>query len=318
MKAFATRQFTGNSRSSAAPRVEEMVRIDRLAAQPLAPLVIQSVSPDVDLAGWAAANRDFIDRECLSQGAILFRGFGSQESDVGAFPRSVWPNDPVWLTSPAPNAPEKDMLWHHDIILPNEFGHCRWPARVMFNAIRLADWGGQTIIADARKVLRSIDPAILREFAKRKLRYVRNYWNELGRAWQRDLGVDNRDGVADYCRANDIEHEWVDGQRLRLRWIRPAIQVHPRTGEAMWFNHLHNWHEGRYEPHERQSLLDSFRPEDRPMNCSWGDGSPIESSIVSEVIAAYREFEICFDWKPNDVMLIYHRDTEPLLSNVRF
>src|SRR5262249_31773185 len=39
------------------------------------PLMLQPKVDDLDLADWARCNREFIERELLKHGAILFRGF---------------------------------------------------------------------------------------------------------------------------------------------------------------------------------------------------------------------------------------------------
>ena len=36
-----------------------------------------------------------------------------------------------------------------------------------------------------------------------------------------------------------MQYEWMPGDRLRTRQIRPPIQKHPQTGETVWFNHAH-------------------------------------------------------------------------------
>ena len=55
-------------------------------------------------------------------------------------------------------------------------------------------------------------------------------------------GAQGRPGVApgDYPSGGPLAHlarEWREGDRLRTIATRPALRVHPVSGELLWFNH---------------------------------------------------------------------------------
>ncbi len=54
----------------------------------------------------------------------------------------------------------------------------------------------------------------------------------------------------------------------------------------------------------RESLLAMFREEDLPRNCYYGDGSPIENSVMQEVLEVYRHSAVNFPWQEGDILML--------------
>jgi alpha-ketoglutarate-dependent taurine dioxygenase len=107
-----------------------------------------------------------------------------------------------------------------------------------------------------------------------------------------------------YCRRSRIECEWKDGGGLRTRQARPAVRRHPRTGEWVWFNHVAFWHVSSLAPAVREMFLAEFRAEDLPYNTYYGDGQPIEDSVVEELREAYRQETVAPLWQEGDVLML--------------
>jgi hypothetical protein len=47
-----------------------------------------------------------------------------------------------------------------------------------------------------------------------------------------------------------------------------------------------------------------FREENLPRNVYYGDGSPIEYSVLEEIQAIYREATVSFPWQQGDVLML--------------
>jgi len=289
--------------ASAVTVSEELVKTRLVGPAGRQLFVIEPASSDIDLREWAAASREFVHRKALEYGALLFRGFSRAAEDFGRFVDAIYPDlfEPDRRTYPVSTfTSNKRLLWHND----GNVDHSRWPSQIFLCCSQPASRGGETPIVDGRTLLKTIDPAILEQFSKKQLMYVRNYWEGLGHSWQRDFAVSTREELDQYCGANEIEQEWVNGDRLRLRWVRPAVRVHPQTGETVWFNLLFLWHPARFDAHEQQALTETFCEEDRPDNCYYADGSPIEKSILNELAAVHDELAISFSWQRDDIFLI--------------
>src|SRR5436305_11202195 len=106
--------------------------------------------------------------------------------------------------------------------------------KIFFFCVTAAQQGGETPIADCRRIFERIDPAIHKRFIQKQIMYVRNFGDGLGYPWQQVFKTDDRSEVESYCRSNSITAEWKPGG-LRIRYVRPAVARHPRSGAMVWF-----------------------------------------------------------------------------------
>ncbi len=175
--------------------------------------------------------------------------------------------------------------------------------KIGFFCMQPAAQGGETPIADSRKVFAAIDGAIRRRFAEKRVMYVRNYGG-LDLSWQTTFQTDSKDEVEQFCRRAGIAFEWKNDGRLRTRNVCEAVKAHPRTGEMVWFNQAHLFHVSSLEPDVREQLLSERGEHDLPRNACYGDGLPIELSVLQEIREAYREHTLSFPWQTGDVLLL--------------
>jgi amino acid adenylation domain-containing protein len=276
------------------------------------PRVISPATESVDLANWAQRNRDSIQAELLKYGAVLFRGFTAHTvPEFGRFAEAVCPQlfieygdlpradvgRKVYTSTPYP--PDRMILYH------NESSHMwQWPQKIMFFCVTAAREGGETPIADSRRLYHLLDPAIRRRFAEKKLMYVRNYRQELDVSWEDFFRTTDRAEVERACREADEEFEWRKDASLRTRKVRPAICKHPLTGEDVFFNQILAHHVSCLEPATRESLLSLFGEEGLPRNVYYGDGTRIEDSVIDEVREIYERAAVVFPWQENDILLL--------------
>ena len=134
--------------------------------------------------------------------------------------------------------------------------------------------------------------------------YVRNYTDGLDVSWQQFFHTSDKSVVEDYCRRAGIEFEWKNGHGLRTRQICPAVAKHPRTAEMLFFNQLQLHHISCLEPGVRDALVSTFGEENLPRNVYYGDGTPIEDSVVEEISELYRQIEVKFRWQEGDIIML--------------
>src|SRR5262249_11351833 len=115
--------------------------------------------------------------------------------------------------------------------------HSHWPKYIMFYCFKPAEQGGETPIVDCRRVFERIEARIRQQFIEKGILYVNNY--SKAATWQSVFGASEKSQVQEYCRKALIEFEWLEGGRLRTRYVRPAVVRHPETGEMIWFNFAH-------------------------------------------------------------------------------
>jgi alpha-ketoglutarate-dependent taurine dioxygenase len=277
------------------------------------PLVMQPQVENVNLEGWARTNREMLEAQLLKYGAILFRNFNvATIGNFEAFARAISPELLDYRERAAPRysvannvytsteyPADQSIPLHHEM----SYSH-NWPTKIWFHCVTPAQQRGATPIADDRKIFKLIDPKIKEIFMKKKVMYVRNYGEGVDLSWQDAFQTEERAKVEEYCRKAHTDFEWKDGNRLRTRQVRQAVATHPVLGETVWFNHAHMFHVSNMEPAVRESLLSEFKEDDLPRNAFYGDGSPIETSVLDEIRGLYQETAITFPWQAGDILLL--------------
>ncbi|MGK6311314.1 TauD/TfdA family dioxygenase [Variovorax sp. DT-64] len=302
-------------RSAAAGAALALVRWSGLPGHDGFPALCEPALPGVSLPEWAGTQRQEIERRLLVHGAILFRGFavasaaefnqcvdamsgGALEYRFRASPRTQIQNDLNVYTST--DYPQAESIFPHNehsyspVFPLHLFLYCELPALT----------GGETPIGSTRSLLARIRPEVRERFERRRIMYVRNYGEGFGLPWQTVFQTTERSGVEAYCRRVGIEPEWKSGDRLRTRQIGPALMRHPKTGEAVWFNHGTFFHELTLPAAVREQLRSEYEAEDLPQNTFYGDGSPIEPEAIAHLQALYQEVMVGFPWRKGDVLML--------------
>jgi amino acid adenylation domain-containing protein len=302
---------------AAAPKpvtVEEADIVERGELTPgqKLPLVLTPRVPDVDLAEWATTHRERLEADLLEHGAILFRGFGIADPDsFERFARTLCPDlynengeHPRESVSGSVYTPvfypqDQKLLWHNE----NSF-NWKWPRKIFFCCAKPADQGGETPIADSRRVYAEMPEDVRALFEERGVMYQRNYAEGLGLPWQTVFQTDSREEVE---REGEEEHfvaHWRDGDRLRTRAVRPGVVRDPASGGVSWFNQAQHFHDSCLDPETRRSIRALFPEDELPRQCYYGDGSTIEDGQMQTVLDVYEKVQVAFPWQRGDVLLV--------------
>jgi alpha-ketoglutarate-dependent taurine dioxygenase len=134
--------------------------------------------------------------------------------------------------------------------------------------------------------------------------YVRNYGDTIDLPWQEVFQSTDRADIEAYCRQSATEFEWTGDGGLRTRSVRQATARHPRTGEEVWFNHVHLFHSSNMPPEVRDTLLREYGPEGLPRNAYYGDGTPVEDDVVAMIRGLYEDAAVSFPWRRGDVLIV--------------
>jgi alpha-ketoglutarate-dependent taurine dioxygenase len=289
------------------------MQVSRLSPNEPLPGVI---TPDGsrDLLSIVRAERDQVRKLMQQHGAILFRGYDvttpQQFGDICAAltnelldytERSTPRNQvegKVYTSTEYP--PEAHIPLHCEMAYTT-----KWPRILWMYSHVAAEEGGETPIADARKVYETISPATRQRFLdKNGVMYVRNFRKGIDLPWQEVYDVSTEAELEAYCKKHDIAFEWRDGGVLRTKAVAQAIARHPDTGEMAWFNQAHLFHVSSVEPTIRKILVAKFKEDGLPRNSYYGDGTPIEDGVLEEIRGAYAKTEVAFPWQRGDVIMI--------------
>src|ERR1041385_1795184 len=198
--------------------------------------VIEPALKDVDLIAWGAANKREIERKLYQHGAILFRGFDlNSVGQFETFTAAVSDQTIEYRERSSPRSQVGDKIYTSTDYPPDQtiFPHnehsysLTFPLKLFFYCVLPAQAGGETPLADTRRILQSISPATRARFAEKKWMYVRNFGGGYGLTWQTGYQTNDRSVVERYCLNSGIEFEWKESDRLRTRQVRDAMLTHP-------------------------------------------------------------------------------------------
>lgn len=311
-KAFNREKFISVAPKAVSLSQERLIKTTYLQPGQTFPLVIQPDADEIDFVDWAKTNQKFIETELLKHGAILFRGFNVYSvSEFESFAQAICPDlfgeygdlpragesGKVYGSTPYP--PDKAILFH------NESSHLhQFPLKIWFFCVHPPQQGGETPIVDCRKAYKILNHKLRERLAQKQLMYVRNYTDGLDVSWQDFFGTNDKSVVENYCRQANIDFEWYDNKGLITRQVRPALAVHPKTGEPVLFNQIQLHHIAYLDAEVRDSLLSTFGNKQLPRNLYYGDGTTIEDSVISEINEVYHQSQTSFAWQQGDILML--------------
>jgi Taurine catabolism dioxygenase TauD, TfdA family len=253
-----------------------------------------------------------IDDALIAKGALLLRGFKinslsefQKASEMicyelfdykyGSTPRTKL-GGKVYTSTEYPA--------HLTIPMHNENSYALfWPSRILFFCSIAPKIGGETPIADSRKVFDLIAPEIRDKFIEKGVMYVRNYGSGLDLSWEQAFQTDSKEDVMEFCKLNNIEFEWQDN-KLKTWQVCQSVLNHPKHGYPVWFNQAHLFHQSANDQEMQNYLNQHLKPEELPRNSFFGDGSPLLVSELSAIKEAYQKTEISFPWQKGDLMVL--------------
>ena len=266
-------------------------------------------TPAVNCLEWAITYKNKLNQLLLDHGAMLLRGFkidgpaGFDQlfslicGDPIEYRNRTSPRDQVFNNIYTSTSHPKDQF----IQMHTENSYSETYNRIIaFYCLTPASEGGETPIADERKLLKSLRQTTIQRFRDKKIKYMRNSMPGIGLDWKTIYQTTQKDTVSNYLDTAGIEYQWVDADHLRVKWVLPAFQNHPLTGEELWFNHMFFGHKCHYDP----NVLEYFAEEDLPFVTYYGDGNEIEDSVIREFKEFYQEHSIVFKWEKDDFLLL--------------
>lgn len=286
------------------------------------PLVIEAENREKknrsleNLILFCLSRRDFLQRKLRESGAILLRGFAVvSAADFekvarafsakhllnymgGASPR-VELGGGVYTSTEYP--PQYTISLHNEL----SYSH-KYPSHVYFCCIKPAETGGETPIADSRRILKNISPEIVKRFKTKEIRYDRNLFGDAGSgySWQDAFETFDKTIVENYCLDAGIKFQWKANGGLHLSQKLPATVTHPITGEEVWFNQADGFHPSALDPETYESLISTIPEEEFRLNVFYGDGEAIDISALNHIRQVIKNETLIFPWQTGDILIL--------------
>jgi hypothetical protein len=266
------------------------------------------------LIEWASENVQATMEKLHLHGAILFRGFAFDGvEDFDKLADIFCPSRLDYVGGNSPRTKVKDAVYTATeypasarISLHNEASYLKdMPRCILFYCETAPSQGGQTPLADCRKIFQAIDPSLRNDFAVKRIKYVNNLHGGrgFGRAWRDVFQTDNKEQIEQWLSGRGYEYEWKADGGLRTAIIGDSVAIHPKTKENVWINQAEQWHPSSLDPKARSALQLLLKAEDFPHNASFGDGAPLPEAGLESIRRVLQEQEIVFEWAEKDVLV---------------
>jgi alpha-ketoglutarate-dependent taurine dioxygenase len=307
------RQLPARQRIAISVASEQWGRFEEVQPGVRLPVVVRPAARGVDLPGWIASHQALVDARIHDHGAVLFRGFDI--TTAAAFDEVIRALSGAALSYEERSSPRSQVSGNiytstdhpadQHIFLHNEQSYnLAFPLRIVFCCVTPSATGGETPLADVRRVFARLAPDVRQRFIERGYAYARTFSPHFGLSWQTAFQTDDRAEVTAYCRRNGIEMEWRDGDRLRTWQVRRVAGLHPVTTEPVWFNHATFFHVSTLAAEVAEALVSQLGEHELPNNTYYGDGAVIEPEVLDALRAAYRAETVRFPWRRGDVLAI--------------
>ncbi len=273
--------------------------------------------------------KHFFESKMLNFGGLLFRGFPVSGAEAfnqvvealdlgkpvnyvgGDTPRDKVRNQ-VYTSTEAP--PNFMIPLHNEMSFINNY-----PKHIYFYCDHPPAKGGETTIADARRIYERIGVDVKERFVKRELKYVSNFYgrswllnliNKYQRAhktWMDAFETDDREEVSKRCESNEFGYKWNKGDWLQVIYNRPSVIAHPKTGERVWFNQAHlydynprllgkfNWLGTKLLYMKKDTILHEIYHK---------DDKKVARNDIYHVMDVLEDETIKFPWQKGDVLVL--------------
>lgn len=266
-----------------------------------------------DPVHWLGESNAQLNELVLKRGAVLLKGFDPLtpekfESFIEAAsgelllyknrstPRSVVQGR-VYTSTEYP--PDQVIPLHNE----NAYTH-EWPQRLYFTCLTAAQTGGETPLADSRRVLSLLPVDLVEKFERLGVMYVRTFTPGLGLTWQETFQMTDRIQVQKYCQKHGIQAQWLSGGRLQIKQVLQAVLTHPETKERVWFNQAHLFHVTALEQEVRQEIGRTIPSNELPRNAFFGNGEEIQENDLQAIRESYAAAEYKEPWREGDILVV--------------
>lgn len=296
------------------------------------PLVIEPANKSISLTDTLqllSHHRENLKKNLLKSGGILFRNFPfSNQNDFSIFVKTLGLGNFIdYIGGDSPRTKIAEGIYtsteappSFKIPLHNELSFIDlYPKHIYFYCHIAPEKAGETILADARKILHALDGTVKSRFKDRGLKYTSRYFsrspllnfiNKIApshKTWVDVFETHDKDEVEHKCRISNFSFKWNKNDWIQISQQRPATIRHPQTNEEVWFNQAHLFD---FNP----KLLGAWRYAAAKLlycrkytklhDVSFGDLTPIPKDDLYHIMDVLDENTIKFPWKKGDILVL--------------
>jgi alpha-ketoglutarate-dependent taurine dioxygenase len=207
--------------------------------------------------------------------------------------------DKVYTSTNYP--PEETISMHHEKSYSNNY-----PRIIYFFCEIPPQDGGETPIADARKIYKQIKPKLIEKFQTKKIKYIMNLHHGigLGKSWKEVFESDSKQEAEKQLKALKVKYQWKEGDSLRVEEVVNPIIEHPVTKEKIFFSQVDQWHPSNLGKEAWESMKEIMSEEDFYHYCTYGDDSTIDLEDIDHIRSVANAERVFFRWQKGDILML--------------
>lgn len=296
------------------------------------PLVVEPTDVKMskqDFFKLISEHKEYFKERLLQEGGILFRHFPlSGHHDFGEFIRNLDTGpfldyiggdsprnkitDGIYTSTEAP--PSIKIPLHNELSFVKNH-----PKNIFFFCETASQTGGETILADSRKIFKEMDKNIVDSFNKKGLKYVSCYYHKSKvmdfinrlqpshKPWKHVFETEDKQEVEQKCHVSEFGYQWNQNDWLKIHQVRPPIKEHPQTKETVWFNQVHLFD---FNPKLLGwwrfigAKLFYFRKHTKLHEISFADDSRIPRKDLYKIMDTLDTHTVSFPWQKGDLLVL--------------
>lgn len=296
------------------------------------PLVIEATDKNMKFEEFLElleSKKTYFKDKLLNHGGLLFRQFPVNSADdfaavvmgldIGKFADYIGGDSPrnkiregVFTSTEAP--PWLKIPLHNELSFVKKY-----PKYISFFCQVAPKEKGETIIADARKVLAGMNDKVRQKFKEKGVKYSSCYfykskiiekineWQPAHKSWTVVFDTNKKEEVEKKCRENEFEFKWNKNDWIQISQTRPATLAHPSVKDEVWFNqaHLYDFNPKHLGWWRSLATKIFYYPKHMRLHeVFFGDGSPIPREDLYHVMDVLDANTIYFPWQKGDVLVL--------------
>ncbi|WP_454739530.1 TauD/TfdA family dioxygenase [Cupriavidus necator] len=268
---------------------------------------------------WTRRVRPVLEQLITRHGGIVLRGFPTPETADFADIIEQYPQfDDGYVGGRAPRTKISGHVMEATRLeasaglgVHSEMAYRRhYPKRIAFFSRLTAPVGGETTIADARRLADDMAPALAAKIAALGIRAAMNYgpkseavdasYADMDRhGWNHAFHTDDPAEVAALCAARGLEPLWHDDGSLTVFTTLEPFVHHPLTGKKLYRSGLHRAHTATLV------LSTEIRKNHKyPTGMFLGSAQRLEPAEVDHINALCDKVTYSWPWRNGDVMIL--------------
>ncbi len=183
-----------------------------------------------------------------------------------------------------------------------------YPKKILFGCESIPSRGGETVIADNRRVTEDmLATEVGQKILHKDIRYLRNFSDRdrpdcipSMKHWQDNFGLETRDELERYCAEMNWQLLQRDDGSVQISYPEQGYEYDPVSGTDLLFTSITRL--GRC--FDEWPPFDQLPSEQRPYHLTYADGSDFSASDLASIEAIYARYSIPITWQPGDIAVL--------------